>query len=179
MKILAEKTVLESNLFKVNTLDLEFTNKEKATWYSVSMKYPSVFIVPLTEQNEVYLITQYRPVIQKTQLEVTAGFINDGESVIVAGNRELREETGLVANHWQELHPVQLTSSTVRAQLHVVVAKGFTQGQTEREPSEEITVVKMPMLEAVEKVLTGEITDGPSIIALLLVNTMLGKGEIT
>jgi len=84
-----------------------------------------------------------------------------------AAQRELREETGLTAEHWTEvmrLHP----SNSITDEIGVVfVATGLTEGPTDFDETEDLTVRRLPFDDAVNMVLSGEITDAISVAALL------------
>ena len=86
---------------------------------------------------------------------------------LVSAKRELKEETGLIATDWQQLMKLH-TSNSVTDELGLVyVAKDLTQGETEFEETEELLIQKLPLDEAIERVLSGEITDAVSVCGLL------------
>jgi 8-oxo-dGTP pyrophosphatase MutT (NUDIX family) len=89
------------------------------------------------------------------------------EDLLAAAQRELREETGLVAEKWSELMRLH-TSNSVTDELGVVfIARDLTPGETAFEETEDIEVRKLPLDDAVAMVERGEITDAISVAALL------------
>ena len=84
-----------------------------------------------------------------------------------SAKRELKEETGLTANHWEELMHLYTSNSVTDEHGTVYVAKGLTEGETEFEETEDLKIIKLPLEEAVERVMDGEITDSVSVAGLL------------
>lgn len=92
---------------------------------------------------------------------------------IVSAKRELKEETGLTANSWQELMQLHTSNSVTDEQGIVYVARELTEGETEFEETEDLLIQKLSLEEAVEHVLNGEITDAISVAALLKLDKQL------
>jgi len=86
---------------------------------------------------------------------------------IESAKRELKEETGLIANDWQELMRLHTSNSVTDERGLVYIAKNLTQGETAFEETEELLIQKLPLEEAIERVLSGEITDAISVAGLL------------
>ena len=86
---------------------------------------------------------------------------------LVSAKRELKEETGLIATDWQQLMKLHTSNSVTDERGLVYVAKDLTQGETEFEETEELLIQKLPLNEAIERVLSGEITDAVSVCGLL------------
>ena len=84
-----------------------------------------------------------------------------------SAKRELKEETGLIANDWQELMRLHTSNSVTDERGLVYIAKNLTQGETAFEETEELLIQKLPLEEAIERVLSGEITDAISVAGLL------------
>jgi 8-oxo-dGTP pyrophosphatase MutT (NUDIX family) len=84
-----------------------------------------------------------------------------------SAKRELKEETGLVAKEWQELMKLHTSNSVTDEQGLVYVARNLTQGKTAFEETEELLIQKLPLEEAVDRALRGEITDSISVAGLL------------
>ncbi len=86
---------------------------------------------------------------------------------LVSAKRELKEETGLIATDWQELMKLHTSNSVTDERGLVYVARELTQGETEFEETEDLMIHKLPLDEAIERVLSGEITDAVSVCGLL------------
>ena len=84
-----------------------------------------------------------------------------------SAKRELKEETGLSAKHWEELMHLHTSNSVTDERGIVYVAKDLTEGDTEFEETEDLKIVKLPLEEAVQRVMDGEITDSVSVAGLL------------
>ncbi|HSW88026.1 MAG TPA: NUDIX hydrolase [Candidatus Saccharimonadales bacterium] len=171
VKILSAKPVYHANLFDVIEKEIELRNGKKLTHYNVE-RHPTVSIFPITEKYEIYLIKEYRYLLGKTVLEAPAGFINPQENTLVAAKRELKEETGITAVQWEKLTSIEIASSVIRAQAHLFLAKELEIGKADPEEDEIIEVIKMPLDEAVNKVMTGEISSGSTIAGIMMLDKL-------
>ena len=91
------------------------------------------------------------------------------EEPLAAAKRELREETGLSAEHWTETLRLH-TSNSITDEVGIVyVARNLTEGETEFEETEDLAIRRLPLDEAVAMCLDGRITDAISVAALLAV----------
>jgi 8-oxo-dGTP pyrophosphatase MutT (NUDIX family) len=110
----------------------------------------------------------YRHTVRQTLLECPSGGL-DGEDAITAGRRELEEETGYTANAWRALGSFYGGVGTSNERFEVVVARDLrADGRVQREPTEEIEVVLVPLAELRALALRGELVDAPSALAILL-----------
>src|SRR3989442_10620 len=107
-KVVSQKTILESQHFHVKENKLKLPNGEIRTHRNV-YKGPSVFLFPLSKKHELYLIRQYRYLLQKEVIEAIAGYVDKGESSIAAAKRELKEEGGIEAGQIEELARLDLS----------------------------------------------------------------------
>lgn len=85
----------------------------------------------------------------------------------------MEEEVGLLANEWQQLMTMHLSNSVTDEFCVVFIARNLFAGKQQLESTEDIEYKKLPLLDAVEMVKRGEITDGISVAALLRVALML------
>lgn len=133
----------------------------------ISFKNLAIGIIPLDEHNNTWLVGQYRyvPDCYSWEIPMGGGPLNIGP--LESARRELREETGLIANDWQELMRLHTSNSVTDERGLVYVARDLTQGETEFEETEELLIQKLPLSEAVERVLSGEISDAISVAGLL------------
>ena len=90
-----------------------------------------------------------------------------GIDPLSSAQRELQEETGLTAKNWQEIMKLHTSNSVTDERGLIYIARDLTQGETDFEEAEELLIQKLPLHEAVERVLSGEITDVISIAGLL------------
>lgn len=128
----------------------------------------AVVIVPLTDDLQVRLVRQYRSAVEEFLLELPAGTLEPNESPEQAAPRELAEETGDRAAHWERLAGFYTVPGICDEYLHLFLATGLTPGQTNQEFDEFIEVVTLPLEEALDMVKSGEIRDAKTIIGLLM-----------
>jgi ADP-ribose pyrophosphatase len=128
-----------------------------------------VVVVPILGDGRVVMERVYRHTVKRTLLECPSGGL-DGEDPIVAGRRELEEETGYTAREWQHLAAFYGGVGTSNERFDIVVARDLREdGHVRREATEQIEVVCVPLVELRAQVLRGELEDGPSALAILLV----------
>jgi len=175
--ILSEKIKFKAELFTVTETVLRLKNGKKTIHHNVE-RHTTVNIFPLTSSYEIYLVSQYRPLLKKTTLEAVAGFIEEKETSLAAAKRELKEEAGLRAFHWEEIARIEAAASVVKASTHLFLAKGFEEGEQEQDEDEDITLVKIPLEEAVQKVITGEINAAGSMIGIMLLDRLRKEKKI-
>lgn len=169
-KVTSQKTIIKTPFVEIKKEQVRSGDQEKE-YYSV-YRTPAVMVFPLTDSYEVYLISQYRYFYKSYVLEAVAGYIEKGESTLKAAKRELQEEAGLTASHWEELLRTDLAASIIKATLHVFLARGLDQTEYNREIGEDIEVIKMPLELAVQKAVNGEINDAVSVVGLLLLDKL-------
>ena len=165
-----EKTIHKSDLFQV--IEQTITGKNKTKKYEIVERRSTAIVFPLTPLYEIYLLLQYRTLFNKEIIEAVAGHIDNNESSLSAAKRELKEETGLVAAQWEELLRVEESASVIRSNMHLFLARDLQEEYPNTDEDEEITVLKMPLSEAVEKIEKREITSGPTILGLLFLDKL-------
>lgn len=117
---------------------------------------------------QILLIKQYRYAAGGYLLEVPAGRPDkEGEDWEVCARRELQEETGLIAEEMIELTSIFTTPGFTDERIHLFVATGLTTGETKLDDDEFLETVTMPMSEALQKIMEGEISDGKTICTIL------------
>lgn len=148
--------------------------------YGVVELRPSVFVVALTDDDEVVLVTTDRYTTGPASVEVPAGG-TDGQDPLVAARRELAEEAGLVARDWVQVGRMDALNGIARAVEHVFVARGLAPvddagATSDEQAAEGITAVRtVPFADALAMVRTGEISDGETVAALAYAALHLGR----
>nr|WP_286206445.1 NUDIX hydrolase [Sessilibacter corallicola] len=127
----------------------------------------AVGVVPIDDEGYTWLVRQSRYPLQEYTWEIPEGGSPEGEDPLETAKRELKEEVGLTATDWEPLLNMHLSNSVTNEEAIIYVARGISLGETELEDSEDITSVRIPLSEAIQKVMTGEITDSLSVAALL------------
>ena len=126
-------------------------------------------VIAMTPDHHVYLVGQYRYAMREYSWEIIEGGGDPGEAPVLTAQRELKEEAGLGATAWQNLGPpIQLSPPYSSEIGHLFLATGLTDVGAEPEGTEELALLCVPLTEAIARVRSGEIKDGMSIIALLL-----------
>jgi ADP-ribose pyrophosphatase len=129
-----------------------------------------VMIIPVTENDEIVMLKQYRPIISDYLYELPAGIVDKGETIEQAARRELYEETGLIGKSYEVIlkpsySSVGLTDETT-AIVKMVVAGEMTNFNTEED--EEIEVFKIKKSDAKEFVKNHNVSIKGALVLLSL-----------
>jgi ADP-ribose pyrophosphatase len=128
----------------------------------------AVCVVPVTDDGQVILERQYRYPIDKVLTEIPAGKLDyAGEDPLEAAKRELHEETGFRADEWISLGDFYPAAAYSDEHIRVFLARGLHAGERDLDPDENINLFKLPLSEAVDRVMAGEVPDGKTQMALL------------
>lgn len=134
----------------------------------VHFKNQAVGVLPIDEDGNIFLVGQHRYALDSYSWEIPEGGCPEGEDTLAAAKRELLEETGLTARNWQKLGVSHLSNSVCDELAHMYVATGLTEGKPCPEGTEVIARKQVPFEQALNMVLSGEITDAISIMTILL-----------
>lgn len=170
-KIITKKSVFDSKFLKLYEVNLQLRNGKTRTHYNVE-RVPTVTVLPLTESFEVYLISQYRYLYGTTRIEAVAGTKDKGEKPLATAKRELAEEAGISAQKWDRIAEIYLAGSYIKSLVSIFLARDLTVGKANLEDDETISLIKMPLEEAVQKVLSGEISYGSAVSGILLLDRL-------
>lgn len=144
----------------------------------VHFKNLAIGAIPIDEKGNTWLVGQHRYPLDSYSWEIPEGGGPHGEDKLESAKRELKEETGLTAEHWQEVLTIHLSNSVSDEVAYIFVATQLTLGKTAFEETEDLAIKKLPLIEAIEMVMNGEITDSMSVAGLLKVDKLIRNGTL-
>jgi 8-oxo-dGTP pyrophosphatase MutT (NUDIX family) len=137
----------------------------------------AVAIVPLHDDASVVMIDQYRHAVGRRLRELPAGLLDTpGEDPVATARRELLEEVGCTAQDWSVLVDVVSSPGFSDEAVRVFLARGLTEiGRPAGGDDEEadLSVVRVPLADAVRQVLAGEIVNASTVAGLLAAQAVL------
>ena len=133
----------------------------------VHFKNYAIGILALDEEMNTWLVGQWRYPLNEYSWELPMGGGPLHEDMLESAKKELREETGISATHWEEITKIHLSNSVSDEVGYGYLAKGLTFGETEFEETEDLTIKKLPFSAVVEMCMKGEITDSLSVATIL------------
>jgi ADP-ribose pyrophosphatase len=122
---------------------------------------------PRGEDPQVLMIRQYRYAADGYLYEIPAGTLGQGENPRDCAVRELKEETGCTAEHFDHLLTMYTTPGFTDEKIHLFMATGLVAGETKHEVDEFLDLHPMRLSRALEMVEAGEIQDAKTVIGLL------------
>lgn len=145
----------------------------------VHFKNIAIGIVPIDAQGNTWLVGQHRYTLGQWAWEIPEGGAPEGESVLAAAQRELREETGIRARRWTSLLQLHTSNSVTDERAHAFVAQDLSFGDTEPDETEMLQLRRIPIQQAIDMAIRGEISDGLAMACLLKVRILLENGELS
>ena len=172
-KILSSQKVFDGRVFNV-TVD---TVSEGELTYQREVVHHngSAVIVPIFDDGTVALVKQYRHPAVRYLLEVPAGTLAKGERPDAGAARALNEELGLVAARLEKLSEFFVSPGFCEEKMWVYLATELSEGEQALEDDEILEVVRLPIVEALEMITSGEIQDAKTIIGLMLAAPRVGS----
>jgi len=122
---------------------------------------------PAGDDPQILLIRQYRYAAENYLYEIPAGRLDDGEDPAHCAARELKEETGCTAAHFEHMFTMFTTPGFTDEKIHLFMAVGLERGEASREKDEFLTLSPVPLSKALEMVEAGEIQDAKTALGLL------------
>ena len=178
-EMLKEKKISSEEIFNGRLLHvfndvIELPNGKKSTREYIKHQ-GAVAVVPVTDENEIIAVRQYRYPIDRITVEIPAGKLDKGEKPLDAAFRELSEETGITdadISYIGGLYPSVAYTDEI---IHMYMAKNLKYGMAHTDDDEFLEVIKIPIDEFVEKIIGGEIMDSKTQAAVLKASLILGK----
>jgi len=173
-KTLSSKTVYENAWLEISHRDVITPGGSNGIYGLVKFKNQAIGVIPIDEEGNIYLVGQYRYAIDEYTWEIPEGGGALGVDGLDAAKRELKEETGLVADKWTKLGRIHTSNSATNEEGFLYIAEELNQGEAEPEETEDLQVKKVSLKDAVEMVMRSEITDSLSVCAILMAARLKG-----
>ncbi|MEG0545859.1 MAG: NUDIX hydrolase [Oscillospiraceae bacterium] len=170
---LTEKTLSKKYIFNGKIINLrvdEALLPNGATANREVVEHPGgVCIAPLTKNNELIFVKQFRYPYSEVVLELPAGKLEYSENPLIAGKRELKEETGANAKKYSDLGKLYPTPGYCSEIIHMYLAEDLDFGSQDLDEDEFLEVEKIPLEEAFKMVMRNEIRDSKTQVGIMKV----------
>ena len=144
----------------------------------VQFKNRAMAILPIDHDGNIWLVGQHRYPLNQYSWEIPEGGAPIGESLLGAAQRELREETGIVAGLWTSLLQTHLSNSVSDEYGVAFIARELSFQTIEPDDTELIEVKKLPFQDAVTMVMDGTITDALSMLCLMKLKLLIDSKQL-
>ena len=132
----------------------------------VHFKNRAIGIIPMDETGHIWLVGQYRFVLNAFSWEIPEGGGILESDPLDAAKRELKEETGLVAESWEKILEIHLSNSVSDEFGIIYLASGLKQEDAEPEDTEQLHIQKVSLEDAYRMVINHQITDSLSVAGI-------------
>lgn len=174
----AERVKYDNPWIRVTEYDAVAPTGRPALYGLVHQKHFGIAILPLHDDGTVTLVGQNRfPLGYSWELPEGGGKLD--VEPLESAQRELKEETGLIAADWRQVLKMQLSNSVTDEIAYGFLATGLTQSHTEPDETEDIAVARVPFAEALQAVSDGHIEDALTVAMFLRLHHMAAKGLLT
>ena len=176
--ILSSKEIYENKWIRLTEYDVVNPGGGKGIYGKVHFKNRAIGVVVLDDELNTYLVGQYRFTLDAYTWEIPEGGGSIDEDPLAAAQRELLEETGIVADRWEKILDFHLSNSVSDEFGQVFLAMGLHYRASQPEETEELEVRKLPFEEAYQMVLKGEITDSLAVAGILRTKLLLQERSL-
>ncbi len=176
--VVSEELKYESPWIKIHKHEVLDPSGTPGEYGVIHFKNLAVGVVPLDADMNTWIVGQYRYPLQKYSWEIPEGGGDRNVPPIDSAKRELREETGLEATHWEEILRMDLSNSASDEHAIIYLAQGLTEYKPQPDDNEELEMRKLPFDELYQLVERGEILDSLTVAAVLKVQLMRSQGKL-
>lgn len=162
----SSRQIHKGNLVSLRLDEVILPQGSPATYEYVEIKHGASTLA-LEDNGDVWLVREWKYAVDRPSLEVVSGGLEPGEEPLDGAKRELREEAGLAAARWTPMGFVDPFTTMLRCPNYLFLAQGLTHVEHSPEEAEVIERVRLPLAQAVDLVMKGEITHCTSCVAIL------------
>ena len=175
-EIIATETLATTRFFKIEALDLRFSNGVERRYERLPAGgAEGVIVVAVNAQNELLLIREYAAGFHEMQLTLPKGLVEPEESMEAAASRELAEEAGFAAKNAEFIKRLTLAPGHMGFAINVVFATGLYPKQLQGDEPEPIELVPWPLQRLDELLSSEEFCEARAIAALALCRPLFSQ----
>lgn len=168
-EILTTRTVAQSRLFRVEELQLRFSNGQQRTFERLAATgRGAVLVVPLADPDTVLLVREYAAGLDRYELGFPKGLVEADETAVGAANRELMEEVGYGARRLTELTKLSLAPGYLSHRTTIVLAQDLYPQRLEGDEPEPLEPVHWPLADLAGLLAREDFSEARSMAALFL-----------
>ncbi len=179
--VLSREIVANSRLFRVEQVQLRFSNGAERTYERLVGKgsgYGAVMIVAMADAEHALLVDEYCGGTDDYQVSLPKGLVEPGEDVLVAANRELKEEAGFGAHKLELITQLALSPGYMSQQIHVVLAQQLYEERLPGDEPEPLGLERVNLRELTALAHNPRFSEGRALAALYLARDLLiQRGE--
>ena len=177
-KILERRMAAQTRKFRVEEIELEFSNGNRRCFERILGGRGSVLVVALQDAETVLLIREYAAATDRYELGLPKGILESDEDPLAAANRELQEEVGRGARDLRLVHRVSLAPGYIQHFTHIVLARDLYERQAEGDEPEPIEVVPWRLDDMDGLLARDDFSEARSIAALYLVRRFIDREQV-
>ena len=178
-RVLKREIVCQSRLFKVEQLELKFSNGEERTYERLlSGNMPAVIIVPMINENTVLMIREYGAGIDGYELALPKGRVERGEDILDAANRELMEEVGYGAKKLKLIKCMTQSPGYMQHKTQIVLAQDLYPKRLLGDEPEQLDVIEMNIDDILKIIFQQDLTEARSIASLFIVKEIIRNDKL-
>lgn len=177
--ILKRKTIARTRLFRIESIDLEFSNGERRQYERLTRGSSggAVLIVPLLDNNTVLLVREYAAGVHRYEIGFPKGRVEGDEDILEAANRELKEEIGYGSRQLEHLISLTIAPGYLEHSTNIILARELYEEKLPGDEPEELEVIPWHLDNIDNLVRSGECSEARSLAALFLTKEYI-KREI-
>ncbi|MEL6389056.1 MAG: NUDIX hydrolase [Bacteroidota bacterium] len=168
-RTITSKKVYENPWISVEHHEVITPTGSEGIYGKVIFKNLALGIIPIDSERYTWLVGQYRYTMDTYSWEIPMGGGPVDIDPLLSAQRELQEETGISADRWSHLMEIHTSNSVTNEVGHIYIAEGLHYGKTSFDSTEQLEVRRLPLQDAIDMVIQGEITDAMSVAGLLRV----------
>jgi 8-oxo-dGTP pyrophosphatase MutT (NUDIX family) len=162
---LASRAAHANPYFRVRHDRVVRPDGRQGDWYVVETP-DNAATVAVDATGAVVLVGEWVYPVEEYGWSIPSGALEHGEAPLAAAQRELREETGIQATHWEPLGSFYLSQGMSTQTSHLFLATGLHEGAATPEGTEALTIARVPLADAWARACSGELHDSVTLVGL-------------